>query len=435
MGALVLGSVLIYSLYLPQAAPKQITLAVMPFAENGEFTPLSVGFSTTLRDAISLSRDVAVVDAVSTYAVMWDSAKATGMSHILALTHFVDGELRTVDGELQQLDYRVVNVSQPNWKEVLNGTITEFDDERTLQHLRDATTVRVRESIYDNSYMRTESQQYDTAIYREYLHELGAWFLEYKDATLLSSMHEVFDAKAEQLYRATGVASDPNRALWESVAQFEMDRNVRDYRDSLWQIAGEYPNGLAALSLGALALDLGHLRLAEHMWLRVARIRPQSAFAALNIAHVRRLLDDAEGTEQAFRIAELRDDLNVVGYFLELDRLAVNGDTTSTMPKLSGAGLDELQEVSSKSIQGDFQLSALMHLGRLHEFDPSIVATNRLWRTPPLWLSPEDERWITAQSFLSANFPSVSVPLAEDLLLDEPSVEEISAVFMPRRLD
>ena len=106
------------------------------------------------------------------------------------------------------------------------------------------------------------------------------------------------------LFEATGIATQPSRELWEATALFNATQDTGVYSETIWNLADEYPNSLAVDVLGALAHDLQKLSLVESAWLRVARLQPQSAFAALNIAHVRRLLGDVEGTEQAFRIAK-----------------------------------------------------------------------------------------------------------------------------------
>ena len=435
MSALVLGSILIYSFYLPQAAPKQITLAVLPFSENSEFTNLSVGFTAALRDSIALSRDVAVVDSVSTNAAMWDIEKSSGMSHILALTHFVDGELHTVDGELTHMDFRVVNVSQPNWKEVLKATVPDLSASTDLQEVRDSLTLQVRRSLYDNSSLRTESSQHDADTYREYVHSLGAWFLGNKPSKLLSTLHEAYQAKTKDLYETTGITTEPSRELWNAVATFERTQDVREFSQTLWRLADEYPNSLAVDALGSFAYDLGKLRLAERAWLHAARVQPQSAFIALHIAHVRRLFEDSDGTNQAFRIAELRDDLGFVQYFKTLDEQSMQISQTTVPPSLDSAVIEALIAATDGRLRGDFLIEASIHAGVFGSQSPNTVETVKLWRSPPLWLSEDDPRWQEGRSFLAQHFPSASVRLSDDLLPAADSEDEVARLFTPRRPD
>lgn len=433
MAAVVLGSVLIYSFFLPQAAPKQITLAVLPFPENGEFTSLSVGFAAALRDSIALSRDVAVVDTVSTNAVMWNPEKSSGMSHILAITHFVDGELHSVDGELERIDFRVVNVSHPNWKEVLNVEDIEFDGTETLQRQRDNVTLQVRGALYDNSVLRTEPTQYSTDSYRNYLISLGSWLIDKKDSDLFSSLHEAYQAKSKDLFKESGIATHPSQKLWEALAVFEETQDTAVFSETIWHLAGEYPNSLAIGALGSLAYDLQKLRLAESVWLRVARLQPQSAFAALNVAHVRRLLGDSEGTDQAFRIATLRDDLGIVDYFKVLDEHVANDVQNYVVENIDSAVIQNLHESSGGLLRGEFLIGASIHAGTLSSLPPSEIQIANLWRAPPLWLRENDPRWIESRNYLAQNFsiPSASVSATE--LLNADSTDAAEQLFAPRR--
>ena len=433
MAAVVLGSVLIYSLFLPQAAPKQITLAVLPFPEDGEFTPLSVGFSAALRDSIAMSRDVAVVDTVSTNSVMWNPDKASGASHILAITHFVDGELHSMEGVLERIDFRVVNVSHPNWKEVLNVQGLDFDESEKLQSQRDHLTLQVRGALYDNSSLRTEPEQYESTAYREYLESLGEWLLLHKDSGLLSSLHEAYQAETKDLFEATGIASRPSQKLWQAVAAFEETQDTVEFTETVWQLAGEYPNSLAVNTLGSLAYDLQKLRLAEHVWLRVARLQPQSAFVALNIAHIRRLLGDTEGTVQAFRIATLRDDLNIVDYFKKLDEYFVNENQNKVIESFDSDVIQALRESSGGLLRGEFLIGASIHVGTLPFNLPNEIQTAKLWRSPPLWLRENDPRWVDSRDFLIQHFPTASAMASMTLLPDADSKEVIARLFAPRR--
>lgn len=433
MATVVLGSVLIYSFFLPQTAPKQITLAVLPFPENREFTPLSVGFAAALRDSIALSRDVAVVDTVSTNAVMWDPDKSSGMSHILAITHFVDGELHAVEGRLERIDFRVVNVSRPNWKEVLNVEDAEFNGSQTLQSQRDNVTLQVREALYDNSLLRTEPTQHSTDSYRNYLISLGSWLLGNKDSDLFSSLHEAYQAKSKDLFEETGVATHPSQKLWEALDVFEETQDTAAFSETIWRLAGEYPNSLAVGALGSLAYDLQKLQLAENVWLRVARLQPQSAFAALNVAHVRRLLGDSEGADQAFRIATLRDDLGIVEYFKVLDEHVASDAQNYIVESIDSAVIQELRESAGGLIRGEFLIVASIHAGTLSSLPPNKIQTANLWRSPPLWLHESDPRWTESRNYLAQNFSTASATVAADVLPNADSMDAVTELFAPRR--
>ncbi len=434
MTALVLGSILIYSLYLPQAAPKQITLAVLPFADNDEFTPLGVGFSSALRDSVALSRDVAVVDAVSTNAVMWDSEKASGMSHILALTHFVDGSLVSTDDNIERIEFRLVNVSQPNWKEVLAGSVEVGQDSATpLQLARDDITLQVRKALYDNSALRTESHQYNAQDYREYAFAVGSWFLDYKESSLLSELHESFVERSSKLYKRLDIATDPNRLFWNATAKFQETGDIGQYADTVASLASEYPNSLAVQALGDLAYDLTKWELAEHAWLRVARVQPQSTFVALDIANVRRIQSDIEGMVQAFRIAELRDDLQIAEYFQQL--VQPDGKLAPPSQHLNLALFESLAHAANNWSANDLILEAYIHEGVLCSRPLVDSATARLWREPPLFMSIDDPRWHEAKPCLADRISSARIELDENQIPLSLEKDEIEQLFAPQRAD
>lgn len=433
MASLVLGSVLVYSVFLPQTAPKQITLAVMPFTEKDEFTPLSVGLTVAIRDSIALSRDIAVVDAISTNAVIWDDEKRGGMSHILALTHFVDGQLQRVDDEVTSIDIRVINVTQPNWKEVVVTSISVATDSTTpLQDLRDEVTLKVRTSLYDNSLLRTEETTHTPDEYLAYMVQLGNWLLQFKETNALSNLHGAFHTKLREIFKRTGIATGPNQQLWTAIDEFKRSINLRQYVDRVWQLAGEYPNSLAVASLALMAYDLDELKLAEHAALRVARVQPQSAEIALYVGFFRHSLGDQEGVEKAFRIAELRDDRDVVPYFAEL---AQNMDSSTYVSAEKHEGLQNLATHHLGRIVDDFILTTRIHLGDLETIEPSDLSTDRFWTAPPIWMSQSDSRWQRARVYLKRNFDFVLDEAPSGLLSEATTDEAMQALFAPRRPD
>lgn len=433
MAVVVLGSVLVYSVYLPQTAPKQITLAVLPFSSDDEFVPLSVGFSAVLRDSIALSRDVAVVDTISTNLVMFDEAKASGMSHILALTHFVDGEVRWHENGTVHVDYRLVNVSQPNWKEVATGSLTsEADVERPWQDVRDTLTKTVRSALYDNSLMRFEPNQAPAQAYRDYLAQVGSYLLATRAQKPHPLMHDEFDTYVKELFKDASIATEPKRALWHAEAQFLDSLNVDDFASRLWTLAGEYPNSLAVRALAQLAFDLEHKALAEHAWLRFARIYPQSANVALNIANVRRLNDDFDGVEKAFRIAALRSLGDEVDYFkATYDRMSTSGPTVQLTAYPVTSALLNLQD--DRGNDSEILAELRMHDGSFGVNRGLPNDAIRLWRQPPKFMASDDPRWSQARVTLHRRSPVASARLRADPLAIATEEGALEALFAPRR--
>ena len=434
MTTLVIGSVLVYSFFLPQQAPKQITLAVLPFTENSQFTPRSIGFSMVLRDSIALSRDVAVIDSISTYAVMWNPEKASEMANILAITHFVDGELHRSADTLSSVDFRVVNVSQPNWKEVHVSALENLSTlDLPIQSARDDITQQVRTALYDNSFMRTESSNHSAETFGAFVLELGSWMLKYRDDESISELHERFRLKSHSLFTKIGIASDPSRFAWDSMAKFLSDHDLAAYADTLWHLAGEYPNGLAVDVLAQMAYDLGKFEVAEKLWLRVARVQPQSANVALNIANVRRVLGNQEGVDQALRIAMLRDELGLVNAY-EISELD-SDDNDSSLSMNEWQDLFTLDEDGSAAVGGDMLMESLIRQDGLETHRAATLQPTRLWLKPPKFLANDDIRWRKARDYLKLNFDSANTVVPSGVLSQAQQASDVDQLMAPMRPD
>ncbi|MYD42796.1 MAG: hypothetical protein F4W90_02775 [Gammaproteobacteria bacterium] len=436
MATVVLGSVLLYSVYLPETAPKQITLAVLPFSEQEEITPFGVGFAASLRDSIALSRDVAVVDSLSTNLVMLDKEQASGMAHVLALTHFVDGAIRVNSESAASIEYRVVNVSHPNWKEVTTREIQLSDEElKPWQAIRDEMTVAIRGALYDNSLLRTETKAYNEQAYVAYLETLGSFLIELVEKPASDTKYAAFDAFNRTLYEATGIAPEPQQELWDVQSKFSEDLNVSQYAQSLWHLAGEYPNSSAVAALAQLAFDLNYLELAEHAWLHAARVNPQSALVALSVADVRRVLDKPDGLEQALRIATLRARSDLVDYFIIASEKLDDG----SIPLVSEASHPE----TFKLLENAFELSKtegiaidlLIHEDQLAERRIVQIEPTRLWQRPPKFMRVDDPRWLRAQRYLGQISPATRLEIGSGTLAIANDAEAVQQLFAPRRSD
>ena len=104
-------------------------------------------------------------------------------------------------------------------------------------------------------------------------------------------------------------------------------------------------------------------------------LQPQSAFAALNVAHVRRLLGDLDGTEQAFRIAALRDDLGIVDYFKALDEYLGSNFQNYIGESIDSTLIAELRDSSDGILRGEFLIGASIHTGTLSSHPSSEIQT------------------------------------------------------------
>ena len=312
MAVFVVGSVVVYSFFLPQTAPKQITLAVLPMTEEEMFTPNSVGFTAALRDSLALSRDVALIDNISTFSVAFDRERVNEISSILALTHFVDGKIGVNDsGQINLVDFRVVNVQHPNWKEVKSDRI-DFsrlvDQSSPIQTGLLELTLEIRKALYDNSELRGESREFDDEEYAGWLESKGESIQAILKQGSLDEQLLSYEHLSRNLYQTTGIAGDIDRERWGIENEFMSGDSVLEYKEKMWNHVGEFPNSPAVDSLAQLFVDLGASQTAERLWIRQARINAQSPEVALKIANIRWQEGNLNGAEQAMRIASQRSE-------------------------------------------------------------------------------------------------------------------------------
>ena len=445
MTVLVIGSVIGYSVILPQQAPKQITLAVLPFKEKDERTVRALGFTAVLRDALALSRDVVVVDMMSTYSVAKDERSPGELVSMLALTHFVDGRFEITDDGAIEADYRVINVTQPNWKEVKKASIQVApDSERPWQFLRDELTREIRESLYDNNSMRVESNSYGNDDFEKHLEVVGSFVarLNPKDKTD-SWIVKYSDFRVERM-QTTAIRSDLSSQLASIQEALRNSGDFERYSQSLWQITGDYPNSEALLGLADVAYQLGHFRSAELLWLRVARLRPQSAQVALKIANARWRLGRIDEAKKALSIAFTRsNDSKLVGFysdaFHELIRGQVGKDESheeepiSRKDSLSDAEIDTIFEEIS-GIDDAFEF--LIHVDGLGAAVFLGVIPKMVWEQPPMFMRASDPRWLKAKELFDEirNHESIA-ELQRDSLPQLADPATVMELFTPRRPD
>lgn len=439
MTVLVIGSVIGYSVILPQRAPKQITLAVLPFYENDSATSLSLGFSSALRDSLALSRDVVVVDTISSMSVVWDERTSNEIVSMLALTHVVNGELSSSENNGTNVHYRVLNVSQPTWKEVISRDSTLNDNsDRPWQELRDEMTVDIRQSLYDNNSMMTESRLHQTDLYVEHLQRLGVHLKALEHAWRGELWIDRFQEHYERYLSTTEMSSDVYFVAQKVREQLRQSGDLAAYGEALWLLVDDHPNSFALELLAELAYEVQSFAAAERLWLRVARMKPQSTYVALRIADARRRQSDYEGVQKALRIAGLRSNESaIVDYY------------RSVFDHASGQNV-ELAEVDTKSAHrtwthfigklgisrvSDLALDLAIHL-RAEETPSDIPSLRgRLWLEPPPFMDKGDQRWNIFKQHIDIDMRYEDLSKGYDILPALQSEEALLGLFTPRRPD
>lgn len=434
MAVLVVGSVVVYSFFLPQTAPKQITLAVVPFTESDEFTPLAVGFTAALRDSIAMSRDVAVVDNVSSMATAWNKDLVGELTGLLATTHLVDGSLTVgEDGQVTAVQYRVINVTHPNWKEVRNESYEVLQGATTpLQSARDHLTTRIRGSLYDNSHMRVESKQYSRDAFLTWLSVLGESL--FRNSQSMSIDEQVYQHELEKRaqYDSTGLAGAMDRELFEILEDFESEQAVANLKHQLWLHLGKYPNSSSSDVLGQLFADFGNFEVAERLWLRLARIRAQSSEIAIRIADLRWRMGQTSESQQAMKIAQIRaqgsDYMRCYqGIFSNLEPV------DSTQSGALGTSIGEYCDFQLAELMIDPRSSRdlQMHLlGKINQTNSSSVLGSYIG-LPPKFMPTQDPRW----QILKANLLAEGYSEASAMEFTQNTTEDVEQLLAPQRPD
>ena len=434
MTLLVIGSVVGYSVILPKKAPKQITLGVLPFTEDGETTKLSLGFTAALRDSLALSRDVVVVDTISTASVVWEEKSSSELVSMLALTHVVEGEILSTAQDRPSITYRVLNVSHPTWKEVIASEgMVAGDSPRPWQGVRDELTISIRHSLYDNNSMRTESLEHDEKLYFEHLYSVGELLQELQDSPRVELWVDRLQEKYEQSITGMKTAPDVHRMSEDVVDQFNADGDLERYGVALWDLTDEYPNSSALSGLAELSFEFGFFDSAEQLWLRVARLKPQSAYVALRIADVRWRKGDMASVPQALRIAKIRsNDSEIVDYFERVyESLSSSESEVTNVP----AG-PSLRTAIRKLGDSTLNMDVAIHLAANRARATSDFDNSRLWFQPPIFMTERDNRWVDFQEV--EDRVSIVPPKnleAESIIHQLSNRDAITHLFTPRRPD
>ena len=417
MCAIVVGTVVAYFAFLPNVAPKVIVLSVNPFTTDEDIPEyMQLGFAADLRDALSRSRDVLVVDFKSSSEIREIEANEFRLLlDQLGSTHFVDGHVQLNDEGDFVIKPRLVNVSQPMWKELWQQDfVSSLED---LQLTRNEIARAIRIELYDYSAMRVPDVQGISESYVMYLS--GMRDLLREDTQLAKTKFrgsmEVYDTTVVRV--ALSYLNVQSEALAHIRSALELDAENPDARALLMQyefreggirsenlaelerLAADFPNSVAVRVLAEVYWALGWYRETEQLLFRWAQLHPKSVLPAIEIAALRFHLMDSDGVEEALSIGELRQPENEltksVRYTIEMTKFAGTEKNTRIVKQ----SVAESGETSLESIDDTYYSkcdAVVVWFLTTEQFDAAIDALScgtRYWVSPPFFWRETDSRW------------------------------------------
>lgn len=462
MALVVVGTVVAYFAFLPKSAPKQITLAVLPFGGSASVPAwLRYGLSADIRNELSLSRDVKVIDfqaAVDSFDEGYDFESIT---YELGASHFVDGNFEDVQQDFSgTITVRLVNATQAAWKEVWTATIAVESGE--WEKFRQSVARTIREKLYDLSTPRELGLVNHANSYHTYLMALQA-FHERDGNRALTILNEISLADAAPYMdllkrhlstRRDGYLYDVREMFEPTEAQFLLDElharlrasgDLQEYKLELENLVSEYPNSIAVSALADLYLYAGWLRQSKQLLVRWAQLRPQSFNVGVRLAHVDFSRNDISGAMRSLQIAgERSKKTEDAETMLTLLRIS-----TEKKPELPF--MDEVREIFLENNPGldfdmrrlplpdaypefdcDTKVSLTLALERFKDALEELDCAQRIWVTPPIFWRTTDPKW---KSFTSTsgyrNYLRREGYASPNLEGSRPT--NIDDLFMPRR--
>ena len=429
MTSIVLLTVVGYFLFLPNTAPKLITVGVLPFDAPDDFPEhLTRALPRHITELLAASRDVFVVDYDAAEEAVALKNKSRGFRNELGTTHIVDGNFEVVDQRPEQwvLNMRLIDVSKDIWK--LKWDDAYAHPELSLLDIRNSIVSSVANGLYDNSIPDPESDQIDSHRLERYLHADSTFRAEHSHAdTAIQTIdsEELFSSYVSGLLvellpdapmslrkqwvdQALSFHSNyyPAKILKAQIS-FEENRNLDSFLDEIVILASDYPNSSAVQELALLYVDLGWFEHAEPVLIRWAQIRPRSSEPALAIAFNRFRLNDLKGVEEALEIARLRGSSNeLVDRYRALYQWKVGGkkllpDRSEYLNWIIRYESDDfnLSDPDWLAFQAGLscyeQLEINLYLNNLdYIFDKYSCIDRRLWIQPPLGWTDNDPKWL-----------------------------------------
>lgn len=426
MALVVVGTVVAYFAFLPKSAPKQITLAVLPFGGSATVPDwLRYGLPADIRNELSLSRDVKVIDfqaAVDSFEEGYDYESITNE---LGASHFVDGNFDDIHQDLSgTLTVRLVNATHTAWKEVWIETIAVESGE--WEQLRQSVARTVRKELYDLSTPRKLGLVNNETSYHTYLGALHA-FHQRDDDRALAILNEFPQSdtarymgllKRHLSTRRDGYLYDVREMLEPTEAQYLLDElharlrasgDLREYKRELENLVSEYPNSVAVSVLADLYLYAGWLRQAKQLLVRWAQLRPQSFNVGVRLAHVDFSRNDMPGAMKSLKIAGERSKRSdLAGHWLLNLRVAMERnmrlryevemqETNYRGPRDLGGSRQALYR-NLYPEDCDTRLSLALNEERLEDAVDVLTCTDRIWVTPPIFWRSTNPIWVSFTS-------------------------------------
>lgn len=423
MGALVILTVVGYFLWLPNLAPKLITLAILPF-EGDETTSdhLKYELPRFLTMRLSESRDLNIVDFYDTREWFETGEVQFQTSAILlGATHLLAGEFKSVaDTDEFDLEIKLVDVSKVSPSMKWESTFSS--GEQSILEFHNEIVTNIREKLYDKSPLATLEEELNSASFE---HLLRAYSLvsdgRINDAAklLLAENHQWESAHSSYLlsqllpnsrakYVERALKLDPNHylALIENVdIQYERDRDFLQYLDNITELVSRYPNSKAVSSLARIYHELGWFAEEQELLYRISRIQPLSSEVALRIAFSRFHTEDHELVTDALQIAQLREPSNerVTRYqeLFDWNLLDQRNDVGANeyLRLIQGEYVySNLASMPSNLIQ-KFTCDELVELALyMDDFDGTFDAlscSQRLWLQPPPFWAGDESPWVS----------------------------------------
>ena len=463
MTSIVILTVVGYFLFLPNTAPKLITVGVLPFDAADEFPEhLTRAFPRHITEILAESRDVFVVDYDASEEAVALKSQSRGYRNELGTTHIVDGDFKVADEPAGEwvLHLRLIDVAKDVWK--LKWSDEFAYPELSLLEIRDGIVKGVTDGLYDKSIPERSSTTVTSAGLELYL-RASSLFQAGKSDNALDLLQTQFETN-QTAYGAFLLAELQPESQREHVAlalslqsyyypakvtksqlRYEDSKNLVNYLGELISLAGEYPNSDAVQEVALLYTEFGWFDEAKDVLIRWALIRPRSSEPALAIAFNRFRMNDLKGVAEALEIARLRDpDNEVVDRYRALYEWKVNG--TELKPGASEYLNWIVRHENNDFVESNPQwLAYRKSLSCFEQVELSLYLSSynyiyekyecidrRLWLQPPPWWTVDDPKWLAFQE--DARYDSwLEVKGIRSDVLDKVEPVPAKELFAPRR--
>ena len=461
MALVVVGTVVTYFVFLPKSAPKQITLAVLPFSGSASVPEwLKYGLAADIRNELALSRDVKVIDFQSSVDAFDEGYNFESITDELGASHFVDGNFDELNSDLSgTLSVRLVNATHAAWKEVWTSAISVKAGE--WEQLRASVARTIRDELYDLNTPRELGLVNDANSYLTYLRALHA-FHHRADKRALAILNEIPESgiapymellKRHLSTRQDGIFYFEMREMFEATeAQYRLDelnttlrasQDLREYKEQLENLVADYPNSTAVSILADLYLYAGWLRQSEQLLIRWAQLRPRSFNVGVRLAHIDYLRNDIPGAMRALEIAGERSK-NIDGAEIMRSTLQKTIELERESPSIyelrevfieNNPGVD-LPKTPLPDIYEEFDCDSKIALTiareRLQHTLEALHCAQHTWVTPPFFTRITDPRWeaLTSTDEYQAYLEREGYARPN---LSDTGPTNVDALFVPRR--